>query len=221
MGIDCFFAGMQLQTQIQTFHFGNYKFDAFIPDADALQLWYHQQLKTNEHAPAPYWAQVWAAAYALCNFLAKRNELISNKTVLELAAGLGLPSFLAAQTASAVLCSDVSADAVELMQKSIAANQLQNCSAQVLDWNKLPDDLTAEVILLSDINYEPQVFATLHKVLVSFLEKGATIILSTPQRLIAKPFIEQLQTFVIEHISETVTAVEPHTDCSVFVLKIT
>ena len=219
MGIDCFFAEMQLQTTLRNFQFGKFQFDAFIPDADASQQWYHQRLKTNEHAPATYWAQVWAAAYALCNFLANRNELISNKTVLELAAGLGLPSFLAAQTASVVHCSDVSADAVELMQKSIAENQFTNCTASVLDWNKLPDDLTVDVILLSDINYEPQVFATLHNVLVSFLEKGSTIILSTPQRLMAKPFIEQLQPFVVEHISETVTAVEPLTDCSVFVLQ--
>lgn len=210
---------MLLQTQIQTFHFGTYQFDAYIPDAEALQQWYQQQLKTDEHAHAPYWAQVWAAAYALCNFLAERNELIHNKAVLELAAGLGLPSLLAAQTAGTVLCSDVSADAMELMQKSIARNQLTNCTATVIDWNKLPDDLTADVILLSDINYEPQEFATLHKVLVSFLDKGASIILSTPQRLMAKPFIKQLQPFIVEHFSETIATVEPHTDCSVFVLK--
>lgn len=210
---------MQLQTQIQTFHFGSYQFDAYIPDADALQQWYQEQLKADKHAYAPYWAQVWAAAYALCNFVANRNELIRNKNILELAAGLGLPSFLAAQTAGSVLCSDVSADAVELMQKSIAQNQLTNCTATVIDWNKLPDDLTADVILLSDINYEPQVFATLYNVLVSFLDKGSTIILSTPQRLMAKPFIEQLQPFIVERFSETITTLEPHTDCSVFVLK--
>lgn len=212
---------MQLQTTLRNFQFGKFQFDAFIPDADVLQKWYQQRLKTNEHTPAPYWAQVWAAAYALCNFLANRNELISNKTVVELAAGLGLPSFLAAQTASAVLCSDVSADAVELMQKSIEQNKLNNCTATVLDWNQLPPDLTTDVLLLSDINYEPQVFESLYNILVSFLEKGMTIILSTPQRLMAKPFIEQLQPLVIENYSDTITAVEPHTDCSVFVLKIT
>lgn len=210
---------MQLQTQIQIFQFGKYQFDAFIPEADALQQWYQQQQKTNEYAPAPYWAQVWASAYALCNFLAERNELIQNKTVVELAAGLGLPSLLAAQTASSVLCSDVSEDAVQLMQASIAQNKLSNCTASVIDWNKLPDELTADVILLSDINYEPQVFATLYKVFVSFLEQGVTIILSTPQRLMAKPFIEQLQPFIKESFSATITTVGPHTDCSVFVLK--
>lgn len=210
---------MQLQTQVQSFHFGEYRFEAFIPAAEALQQWYHEQLKANKQSAAPYWAQVWAAAYALCNFLAKRNELIKNKTILELAAGLGLPSFLAAQTATAVTCSDVSSDAVLLMQKSIAQNQFNNCTASVLDWNQLPVDLNPDVLLLSDINYEPQVFATLYKVLVSFLEKGTTVILSTPQRLMAKPFIQQLQPFIIEHYPETITAVEPHTACSVFVLK--
>lgn len=210
---------MQLQTQIKNFQFGEYQFDALIPNNEALQQWYQQQLKANKQTAAPYWAQVWAAAYALCNFLANRNELINNKTVLELAAGLGLPSFLAAQTATVVTCSDVSSDAVELMQLSITQNKFSNCTATVLDWNQLPADLTADVLLLSDINYEPQVFATLYKVLISFLENGATIILSTPQRLMAKPFIEQLQPYIMENHSETITAVEPYTDCSVFVLK--
>jgi hypothetical protein len=33
--------------------------------------------------------------------------------------------------------------------------------AALLDWNALPEDLAADVVLLSDINYEPEAFDAL------------------------------------------------------------
>jgi predicted nicotinamide N-methyase len=210
---------MELQTTCQSFRFGEYEFNAFVPDPLALQQSFTKQVQSDPSAQAPYWAQVWAAAYALCHFLAREPKHIQNKKVIELAAGLGLPSFLAAQIATSVICSDVSFEAVELMQQSIQQNKFSNCTAIVLDWNNLPTDLSADVILLSDINYEPQEFETLYKVIQRFISQGSSIIISTPQRLMAKPFIEKLEPFVVHRTELTVAELQPATNCSVFVLK--
>lgn len=210
---------MELKTTLQTFRFGDYQFNAFIPEPLELQQSFADQLQKDPSTPAPYWAQVWAAAYALCHFLAAEPGYIQNKKVIELAAGLGLPSFLAAQISTSVICSDVSADAVELMQQSIIQNQFSNCKATVLDWNALPANLSADVILLSDINYEPQQFETLYNVIQQFIQQGCSIVLSTPPRLMAKPFIERLQSFVVHRSVLTITELEHSVDCSVFVLK--
>lgn len=210
---------MELKTTLQAFRLGDYHFNAFIPEPSALQESFAHQLQQDPSTPAPYWAQVWAAAYALCHFLAEEPAYIQNKKVIELAAGLGLPSFLAAKISTSVICSDVSADAVELMQQSIDYNQFSNCKAMILDWNDLPTDLSADVILLSDINYEPQQFEMLYSVINQFIQHGSTIILSTPQRLMAKPFIERLQPFVAHRSALTITELQPPVDCSVFVLK--
>ncbi len=210
---------MELQTNLQSFHFGDYQFNAFVPDSLALQTEFTKQLQQNPSTPAPYWAQVWPSAYALCEFIATQPHWLKNKHVLELAAGLGLPSLLAAQLATQVTFSDYIPEAVELMQKSIHENKLENINATLIDWNHLPDDLTVDVLLLSDINYEPKAFETLFKVIISFLEKGTTIILSTPQRLMAKPFIDRLLPYSKLWEEKTITAVTPAVNCSVYVLQ--
>lgn len=210
---------MELQTTLQTFHFGNYRFNAFVPEPLSLQQAFTKQLQTDSSIAAPYWAQVWPSAYALCEFIAKQPHWLQNKTVLELAAGLGLPSFLAAQVATQVTCSDYIPEAVELMQQSIQENKLENIDAMLIDWNQLPNDLSVDVLLLSDINYEPQVFETLFNAIISFLEKGTTILLSTPQRLMAKPFIDRLLPYSKMYEEKTITAVTPAVTCSVYVLQ--
>ena len=210
---------MELQTSLETFHFGDYLFNAFVPDSLALQQAFTKQLQTDPSTPAPYWAQVWPSAYALCEFIATQPHWLQNKTVLELAAGLGLPSFLAAQLATKVTCSDYVPEAVQLIQQSIQENKLENINAIVIDWNHLPHDLSVDVLLLSDINYEPQAFETLFNVIISFLEKRTTIILSTPQRLMAKPFIDRLLPYSKMYEEKTITALTPAVACSVYVLQ--
>ncbi|MEJ8842691.1 methyltransferase domain-containing protein [Lacibacter sp. H375] len=210
---------MDLQTTLETFHFGDYRFNAFVPDSLALQQAFSKQLQKDPSTPAPYWAQAWPSAYALCEFIATQPHWLQNKTVLELAAGLGLPSFLAAQLATKVTCTDYVREAVQLMQQSIQENKLENIDAVVIDWNHIPADLSVDILLLSDINYEPQAFETLFYVIISFLEKGTTIILSTPQRLMAKPFIDRLLPYCKLWEEKTITAVTPYVTCSVYVLK--
>ena len=210
---------MELQTTFQTFRFGDYKVDAFVPEPSALQQAYEKQLLTDPATPTPYWAQVWPAAYALCEFIATEPHWLENKKVLELAAGLGLPSLLAAQVATEVVCSDHVPAAVELMQQSIEKNQLTNIKATVIDWNNRTDNLSCDVLLLSDINYEPQVFETVFNVIVSFLQKGTTVLLSTPQRLMAKPFIDRILPYSIFWDEKFVSNTTPIVACSIYVLR--
>lgn len=210
---------MELQTIFQSFRFGDYQVNAFVPEPSALQQAYEKQLQTDPATPTPYWAQVWPSAFALCEFIATEPQWLENKKVLELAAGLGLPSFLAAQIATEVVCSDYVPAAVELMQQSIERNQLTSTKATVIDWNNLPDDLSCDVLLLSDINYEPQVFDTVFNAIASFLQKGTTVILSTPQRLMAKPFIDRILPYSIFWDEKFVSSNGPVVACSIYVLQ--
>ena len=210
---------MELQTTLQTFHFSDYQINAFVPEPLSLQQVFTKQLQTDPSTPLPYWAQVWPSAYALCEFIATQPHWLQNKTVLELAAGLGLPSLLAAQVATQVTCSDYIPEAVELMQQSIHENKLENIDAMLIDWNHMPNDLSVEVLLLSDINYEPQAFETLFNIITSFLEKGTTILLSTPQRLMAKPFIDRLLPYSKLWEEKTIATATPAVTCSVYVLQ--
>jgi predicted nicotinamide N-methyase len=144
---------------------------------------------------------------------------VQHQNVLELAAGLGLPTFVAARYAQSVCCSDYLEEAVATMARTAQHLQLSNVTSQVLDWNHLPDDLTADVLLLCDVNYDPDQFARLYHVLQRFLRQGTLILLSTPQRLMAKPFIEKLLPFCRQQYEMSIYHLQEHTPISLLLLK--
>ena len=180
-----------------------------------------QQKAENKQASFPYWAQVWPAAIALAQFVVNHPKYTKNKTVLELAAGLGLPSLAAAPLAKNVACTDYITTAVEVAQQSANYNGFDNVQCYTLDWNALPHDLETEVLLLSDVNYEPQQFEVLYNVMQRFLQKGTTILLSTPQRLMAKPFILQLLPFCVVQQQAYVQQPKEEVAITILVLQLT
>ncbi len=177
----------KISSSIQNIDTGKQTISLYIPDADEVKKYY------QENAGAfPYWSQIWPAAIGLCDFLENNKNLLKDKTVLELAAGLGLPSLLAAQYCTSIVMTDYLAEPVELMTASILHNHLSNATARILNWNNIPESIKTDILLMSDINYEPAIFETVFGVIERFINNGTTIILSTPQRLMAKPFIERL-----------------------------
>ncbi|MBO9658069.1 MAG: methyltransferase [Chitinophagaceae bacterium] len=177
----------KISSSIQNIYTGKQTISLYVPNADEVKQLYQQNA-----GAFPYWSQIWPAAIGLCYFLENNKDLLENKTVLEIAAGLGLPSLLAAQYCASITMTDYLPEPVELMTASIHHNHLSNATAQILNWNDIPESINADVLLMSDINYEPPIFETVFGVIQRFIISGATIILSTPQRLMAKPFIERL-----------------------------
>jgi predicted nicotinamide N-methyase len=170
-------------------------------------------------SPFPYWAKVWPSAIALVKVLQKHPSLIRDKTVLELGAGIGLPSLLMANEAKTIQVSDYDSEAVELFRKNIAHLQLHNVQALQMDWNDLPENIDPEVIILSDVNYDPTQFESLTKLIQKFIHQGCTIILSTPQRIIANPFVLALSEFIIADYLEMVDENGVRKEISILVLS--
>ncbi|BAV09029.1 hypothetical protein FLA_5076 [Filimonas lacunae] len=178
--------------QLQQINREGYSVSLWVPDAAAVQASYYHQKEQDNTIPFPHWTRLWPAALALTDYLHTHPELIRQKNVLELAAGLGLPSLIAARQAATVCCSDYLQEAVDTMEQNIRHNQLTNVTGSLINWHHLPPQLQPDVLLMSDINYNPEDFSHLYQVLLHFLQMGTHIILTTPQRLMAKPFIEQL-----------------------------
>jgi len=210
---------MSLSLQLQHLERPGYTIDLFVPDAQEVQDDYFQQKQLQTAVPFPHWTKLWPAALAMGDFIHQHRELVQHKKVLELAAGLGLPSFVAARYAHMVCCSDYSAEAIDTMKRSTQHLQLSNVTCQLLDWNHLPADLSADVLLLSDINYDPAQFDRLYQVLRQFLQQGTTILLTTPQRLMAKPFIEKLLPFCRQQFEMNISHLQQHTPVTGLLLE--
>ena len=183
---------MSISGDIKTVPYGHFSVQLFVPDPVEVKKTYALQKEKDADIPFPFWAKLWPASEALALFLCQNSQLVQGKRVLELAAGLGLPALVAAHFAQSVGATDYLPEAVAAIGKSAMINKLHNFTTSLLDWNHLPTHLSAEVLLLSDINYEPASFPVLLQMLLRFQRQHTTILLSTPQRLMARPFVEQV-----------------------------
>ena len=168
----------------------------YIPLYEAVKDIYASLLKLDPNTPFPFWAKLWPSSIALLDVLEAQPQLIQNKHVLEIGAGIGLPSLMMADIAKSIQISDYDKEAVTLLQKNIEHLQLQNAEALQLDWNNVPENLNPEVVILSDVNYDPTQFDLLICLIEKFMRQGSSIILSTPQRIMASPFVQKLEAFI-------------------------
>ncbi len=176
----------------------------YIPDYEQVKDIYASLLDLDHNTPFPFWAKLWPSSIALLDVLKAHPHLIQNKHVLEIGAGIGLPSLMMAGIAKSIQISDYDKEAVDLLQKNIEHLQLKNAEALQLDWNAIQENIQPDVVLLSDVNYDPAQFDTLITLIDKFMRQGSSIILSTPQRIMASPFVLALSEFIIADYLEMV-----------------
>ena len=204
---------MSFSQKLETYSFNDQRIEIYVPEEQAVLARY------RSNKDDAYWAQVWPASLGLCLFLAQHTHLIRNKQILELAAGLGLPGLYAAPLAKQITITDKEPISEIFVKQSAQHLGLKNIITKTLNWKDAIQEPLPEVVLLSDVNYEPAVFEELKQVLQFFLQHQVTIIISTPQRLVAKPFIIELLPYSYLQWHCTVSLHKKETGVSVFVLK--
>ena len=167
-----------------------------VPDARAVAAHY-KQLPEGERGKG-FWTRLWPSATALCQFMAVHPQYIAGKTVWEIGAGLGLPALFATTFAKKVLGTDYAVDAVSNMKYAAKINGLQNFDALVWDWTGSMPAPDAEVVLISDANYDEATHPALQALLIQQLEAGRTVLLSTPVRLSGQGFLEPLLPYCVD-----------------------
>jgi predicted nicotinamide N-methyase len=191
----------------------------FIPAYEAVKAIYADLLESDPATPFPYWAKVWPSSIALLNVLKAHPHLIKDKHVLEIGAGIGLPSLMMAGITKSIQVSDYDKEAIELLRKNIEHLELENAEALKLDWNALPEAIHPEVLILSDVNYDTTQFDALISLIEKFILQGSTVILSTPQRIMASTFVLALSIFIIADYLELVDENGVNQEISILVLS--
>jgi predicted nicotinamide N-methyase len=191
----------------------------YIPDYEQVKEVYEAILIDHPAEPFPYWAKLWPSSIALVQYLKANRIWIEHKNVIEIGAGLGLPSFMIAGYTNSVQVSDYAPEAVELLEKNIQHLRLNNVQAMELDWNRAPDSIKPDVVLLSDVNYNPTEFYGLLKLITKLIAEGTIVILSTPQRIMASPFVTALAQWIKEPHVEIVNENNKLIEISILVLS--
>ena len=146
----------------------------------------------------PYWAELWPSGVALARAVAELD--VRGLRVLELGAGLGLPSLAATLGGADVLATDWAEDAVELLRTNALRNRIA-LRVERVRWDA-PEQLLREapwdLVLGADLLYERR---NADQLLVLLPQLGGDVLLAEPGRPFAKSFLARWQA---EEIAERV-----------------
>jgi len=154
------------------------------PSADALI----DEEAFDEDEFLPYWAELWPSGLALARAAGALS--LEGARVLELGAGLGLPSLAAAVRGAEVLATDWAEDAVELLRRNAERNGIV-LRAEVVRWDEpapLVRDAPWRLVLGADLLYERRNADQLLELLPRL---GSDVLLADPGRPFAKGFLER------------------------------
>lgn len=141
----------------------------------------------------PYFGILWPSSIALAEYLNKSRELIKGKRVLELGAGLGLPSLVAAHCGADVTTTDYHPD-VEFYFKRNCRHSLVDCHYERLNWRDNEKHYEPfDVVIGSDVLYESKHPKEVALGLLRYVKKDGLIILSDPGRAYLQKFLDAMK----------------------------
>jgi predicted nicotinamide N-methyase len=140
----------------------------------------------------PYWADLWPSAIALATEVLQSASIKKGTRVLEIGCGLALPGIAAGLKGAEVLMTDYMKEPLGFASINWKMNLPGTPALMQLDWRNPDAGLNYEVILASDIAYEKRSFGALLKTFRTLLPPNGLILLSEPNRLIARDFILNL-----------------------------
>jgi predicted nicotinamide N-methyase len=164
----------------------------------------------------PYFGILWPSSIALGIFLSQHPDLVKGRTVLELGAGLGLPSLVASYLGGDVLATDYHPDVESYFLRNCRHSGI-TCRYQRMNWREEKVAEKFDVVIGSDILYEAKHASEVARGLLRFVKPGGLVILSDPGRAYLQKFIHAMKD---EKISEEIYSVSVEQK-DIFVLTFT
>lgn len=141
----------------------------------------------------PYWADLWPSAIALSRYLLREGLVLPGSNVLEIGCGLALPGIVAGRLGGRVTLSDYLEEALLLARHNWKQNLEATATFRRMDWRDPDPALAADLVLASDVAYELRAFEPLARAFEVLCRPGGSIVVSEPNRAIARSFLDALQ----------------------------
>ena len=141
----------------------------------------------------PYGVTLWAAAIALAHEVASRADNFSNRRVLELGAGTGLPGIVAASFGARVVQTDRLELPMSVCKRNCRRNGVENVEHRLADWNDWNDRTRYDWIIGSDILYGEETHPHLRRIFENNLAPGGRMLLSDPFRDVSFRLLEEME----------------------------
>jgi predicted nicotinamide N-methyase len=138
----------------------------------------------------PYWADIWPSARVLAERVV--NMPVDERRFLELGCGAGLVSVAAAIAGFDVTATDYYDEALRFTALNVLVNTGVLIGTRTADWRRFPHDMGRfELVVASDVLYEPAHAALIASVLDRTLTGRGSAIIADPGRLAAPQFLEE------------------------------
>lgn len=144
--------------------------------------------EAREEDEIPFWAELWPSAIAMARYIWAEKDF-NNCRVLELGAGIGLAGLAAALKGGNVLQTDFISQALLLTAENCRLNGAKT-SYRLADWREFHLDDKFDVILGSDILYEPKMHTYIKDIIHNNLEDQGQVYLADPGRSFAGDFLQ-------------------------------
>ena len=139
----------------------------------------------------PLWAKIWRASWALACFLAEM-PVAAGKNLLEIGAGAGLVSIVAASFGHNITMTEFNPDALRFAQANAVINGCPQLPIRELDWNRPQLIETFDYIVASEVTYKKEHVKALLKLFKSYLRPGGAVYLTGEMRKVSRDFYQQL-----------------------------
>ena len=138
----------------------------------------------------PYWADLWPSAQVLAEEV--RTMRLTGQRVLELGCGLGLVSIAAALAGAQVTATDYYEDALLFAKLNALDATGSTIDTRMVNWVEMPADLGRfDVVLASDVLYEPRYASLVANAISTTLVRGGEALVADPGRIALPAFLEQ------------------------------
>jgi len=143
----------------------------------------------------PYWAEVWPSGRVLAEWLAGQD--LTGLRVVELGAGLALPSLVALRAGARILATDWYPDALAFARANARGAGLGDLPTLEVDWGAPPEALHAagpfDLVLGADVLYENRHGPQLAPLVASLVAPGGRIVIADPRRPAAGDFLAEMR----------------------------
>jgi len=141
----------------------------------------------------PFWARVWEASIVLADYVA---TIEPPKKILELGAGLGVPSLIAAKLGHKVLATDYERLPLEFIELAAKENNI-TLETKILDWRNPDLSGKFDLIIGSEVVFKKSLFEPLLEIFKNYLENEGEVILSHPseRKRVLIPFLHEAQKY--------------------------
>jgi predicted nicotinamide N-methyase len=174
----------QYDTDIQEISIAGRRYRFYLPAS--IERFIHAEDPLQDF---PLWAKIWQAGVVLAGHMAKLPP-DNDRRILEIGAGLGLVSIVAADHGHRVRLTDFNADAMNFARANATLNGCPDVEVAALDWRRPGPADACDMLIGSEVIYKEEDVETLLALFAACLKPGGRIVLAEEVRKTLDPFLK-------------------------------